>query len=89
MGVTIFPPTINGQKSICEFLKILKGQKFFFLETPGEKNCYRFFEIGVYPGWYFGPMRFLQNDQMMMKSDQIHPVFSENQLVINPVIRYL
>jgi hypothetical protein len=47
------------------------AKKFFLLETPGEKNCYRFFEIGVYLGWYFGPIIAQESDQMMMKNDQM------------------
>jgi len=63
-----------------------KSKKKFLLETLGEKNCYRFFEIGVYLGSDFEPMRLLQNDQMLMENDQIHHLFSENYSVSNPVI---
>jgi hypothetical protein len=47
--------------------KILKI--FFLLEALGEKNCYRFFEIGVYPRSGFGPIIAQESDQMMMEND--------------------
>jgi len=71
---------------VWENPKGAKKIKKIFLETLREKNCYRFFEIGVYLGWCFGPIIAQENDQMMMKNDQMQRIFSENNSVINPVI---
>jgi hypothetical protein len=59
---------------------------FFLLETLGPRPFTRFFETGAYLPKIFEPITTRQNDQMLMKNDQIQPIFSEKQLVINPVI---
>jgi len=62
------------------------GKKNFLLETLGPRPFTRFFETGAYLPKKFEPITTRQSDQMLTKNDQIHPIFTEKQLVINPVI---
>jgi len=48
-----------------------------FLERGREKNCYGFLENGGTPPKFSRPIRMQGFDQMLSKSDQMQPFFTE------------